>query len=141
MEINEIHKLIEKFEQSSLSYLEINHKDTHIKVKKEILANPAQSVQPVQNVVANNIQISETTSKFTPVKSPIVGVFYSCPSPDSKAFVQEGSKVEKGDVIGIIEAMKMMSEVRANVSGIVRKIHAQNEQLVEFDDILIEIEE
>ena len=71
------------------------------------------------------------------VKSPIVGTFYSAPSPDSAPFVQVGDKVKKGDVIYIIESMKVMSEITAEFDGVVKEILVQNGDSVEFDQTIM----
>lgn len=75
------------------------------------------------------------------VKAPLVGVFYAAPSPEKPAFVQVGSRVEKGDTLCLIEAMKMMSEVVAPKSGVIREIFAENGAMVEFDAPLFAIQE
>lgn len=73
------------------------------------------------------------------VKAPIVGVFYAAPSPDATPFVKVGQQVQQGDTLCLIEAMKMMNELKAPVSGVVRRIFGQNGELVEFDQVLYEI--
>ncbi len=74
------------------------------------------------------------------VKAPIVGTFYRAPSPDADAFVNVGDRVEVGDVLCIIEAMKLMNEIESEVSGVVRQILVENAQPVEFDQPLFIIE-
>lgn len=75
------------------------------------------------------------------VKSPIVGVYYKAPSPESEPFVKVGDSVEKGEIIFIIEAMKMINEIKAPVSGVINKINFENEELVQYDDVVMEIKE
>ena len=72
--------------------------------------------------------------------SPIVGTFYRQPAPDSDAFVQVGDRVKKGQVLCIIEAMKLMNEIESDVDGVVREIYPQNAQAVEFGEPLFGIE-
>jgi acetyl-CoA carboxylase biotin carboxyl carrier protein len=74
------------------------------------------------------------------VKSPMVGTFYSAPSPDSQPFIAVGSKVEKESVLCILEAMKVMNEIQSDVSGVVREILVNNGQPVEFNQKLFAIE-
>lgn len=74
------------------------------------------------------------------VKAPIVGTFYRSPSPDAESFVSEGDSVSKGDVLCIIEAMKLMNEIEAEVSGVVREILVENSQPVEYDQPLFVID-
>ena len=79
-------------------------------------------------------------SQGTPVESPLVGTFYAAPSPDSAPFVQVGDKVTPDTVICIIEAMKVMNEIKAEKSGVVKEIVAQNGQPVEYGQVLIVLE-
>ena len=74
------------------------------------------------------------------VKAPIVGTFYAAPSPDSKPFVKVGDRVKKGDVIFIIESMKVMSEVPSEFDGVVKEICVQNGDAVEFDQTIMVLE-
>lgn len=76
----------------------------------------------------------------TPVESPLVGTFYSAPSPDSAPFVKVGDRVTPDTVICIIEAMKVMNEIKAEKSGVVKEIVAQNGQPVEYGQVLIILE-
>ncbi len=82
----------------------------------------------------------ESTAHLTPVKAPIVGTYYSSPSPDAAVFVKEGDRIEKGQVLGILEAMKLMNEIESEVAGIVRKILVQNGNPVEYGQDLFLIE-
>lgn len=88
------------------------------------------SVPAVQNVQAE--EVPEVMSGNV-VKSPIVGTFYAAPSPDKPAFVQVGDRVKKGDVIMIIESMKLMNEVQSDFDGVVEKILVSDGQAVEYD--------
>ncbi|MEX0746819.1 MAG: acetyl-CoA carboxylase biotin carboxyl carrier protein, partial [Rhodothermales bacterium] len=74
------------------------------------------------------------------VKAPIVGTFYRLPAPDEESFVNVGDEVAAGDVLCIIEAMKLMNEIESDVNGIVRKILVENAQAVEYDQPLFVIE-
>lgn len=82
----------------------------------------------------------EDTSKYTEVKAPIVGTFYRAPSPDAEPFVKEGDTVKKGQVLCIIEAMKLMNEIESEVSGVVRKILVANGEPIEYGQVLFLIE-
>ncbi len=82
----------------------------------------------------------ESTAHLTPVKAPIVGTYYSSPSPDAAVFVKEGDRIEKGQVLCILEAMKLMNEIESEVAGIVRKILVQNGNPVEYGQDLFLIE-
>ncbi len=82
----------------------------------------------------------EDTSKYVEVKAPIVGTFYRAPSPDAEPFVKEGDTVRKGQVLCIIEAMKLMNEIESEVSGVVRKILVANGEPIEYGQTLFLIE-
>lgn len=82
----------------------------------------------------------EDTSKYIEVKAPIVGTFYRAPSPDAEPFVKEGDMVKKGQVLCIIEAMKLMNEIESEVSGVVRKILVANGEPIEYGQALFLIE-
>lgn len=82
----------------------------------------------------------EDTSKYIEVKAPIVGTFYRAPSPDADPFVKEGDTVKKGQVLCIIEAMKLMNEIESEVSGVVRKILVANGEPIEYGQVLFLIE-
>ncbi len=82
----------------------------------------------------------EDTSKYAEVRAPIVGTFYRAPSPDAEPFVKEGDTVKKGQVLCIIEAMKLMNEIESEVSGVVRKIMVSNGEPIEYGQVLFLIE-
>ena len=97
---------------------------------------PAQAqTAPVQTSAPGAVQADSGSQ----IKSPMVGVFYSAPAPDKPAFVSVGDKVEKGQVICIIEAMKIMNEVTADKSGTVCEILVDNGDVVEFDQPLFKL--
>jgi oxaloacetate decarboxylase alpha subunit len=77
---------------------------------------------------------------FTRVEAPMVGVFYRAPQPGAPPFVEEGDTVAQGQTLCILEAMKLMNEIKAELEGVVRKIHVQNAQPVEFGQLLFELE-
>jgi acetyl-CoA carboxylase biotin carboxyl carrier protein len=82
----------------------------------------------------------EDASRYIEVKAPIVGTFYRAPSPEAEPFVKEGDAVKKGQVLCIIEAMKLMNEIESEVSGVVRKILVSNGEPVEYGQVLFLIE-
>lgn len=102
---------------------------------------PAPPVAAQTPAAATPAEAPEATVHGHVVKAPIVGTFYRAPSPDADVFVEVGKTVSKGDVLCIIEAMKLMNEIEAEVSGTVRQILVQNGQPVEFDQPLFVIEE
>ncbi len=135
-------ELLEAIDRSSVTSLEINDPDgTRIKLKKEGVHLPA--VQPVQTL---SISSPEIPSKTEPVqegniiKSPIVGTVYLSPSPGEPPFVSPGTVVSKGDILCIVEAMKMMNEIESEYSGKVSQVLVENGELVEYGQPLMIID-
>jgi len=83
----------------------------------------------------------EDTAGLTPIKSPIVGTFYRSPSPDAESFVKEGDKVTANSIVCIIEAMKIMNEIKAEISGTVEKVLVQNGEPIEYGQPLFLVRE
>lgn len=142
MSIDIIKTLIKEFNGSDLTRLKLNYEDFQIELEKDLACTatvpkvaPTQ-MAPVATAEVNIITGCNEQQVGTEVKSPMVGTFYASSSPDSKPFVTIGSKVKKGDVVCIIEAMKLMNEVEAETDGEVVAILVENEQMVEFDQPL-----
>lgn len=154
MDLKEIRQLIKLVESSDISELEIEEKDKKIKISKnysgQALAThqllPAMAQAPLQNAAAalppnSAADKPETKSdKIVEVKSPMVGTFYRSPSPDSDAYVEIGKSVKTGDVLCIVEAMKLMNEIESDVTGKVVEIMVDNSQPVEYNQVLFLIE-
>jgi acetyl-CoA carboxylase biotin carboxyl carrier protein len=152
MDIRKIKKLIELVEESGISELEISEGEESVRISRaapvqaypmmQQYAMPAQQ-QPAQ-VAALAPAAAETTAPAAVsghiVRSPMVGTFYRTPSPDAKAFVEVGQKVNAGDTLCIVEAMKMMNQIEADKSGVVKAILVENGQPVEYDEPLVVIE-
>lgn len=150
MDYKAIQELIKTMNDSGLYALEIESEGTHIKMKKgpdQIIMGSAQNTDTIQNSqpmvqVASSDQKSaqkEVTveapkeeGNIHVIKSPIVGTFYASASPDKEDFVQVGTKVKKGSVLCIIEAMKLMNEIESEVDGEVVEILVKNEDMVEY---------
>ena len=135
MDTEKIRELIEIFNNSGLEKLKMEENGFKISLKKggrTVIAPPS----PV-----NALEMSETLdfSNMTEIKSPLVGVFYSSPSPDLPPFVTIGSKVKKGDVLCIIEAMKVMNEIVAETDGEVVDICVKNGDIAEYGQVLFKI--
>jgi len=140
-DIRNIKKLVEIFENSSLCFFELSEGDFRLRLEKGVqnicapagpereAACPAQT-PAVQTVDFNNIK---------EVKSPMVGVFYGAAAPGEKPFVERGSRVKKGDVLCIIEAMKLFNEVTSDFDGEVADICVSDGQVVEFSQVLFKI--
>lgn len=84
---------------------------------------------------------SNLQKDFRKVKAPIVGVFYAAPNPEAEPFVKTGDMVKKGDTLCLMEAMKMMNELKSPVDGVVKAVYGRNGELAEYDEILFEVEE
>ena len=151
MDIRKIKKLIELVEESDISELEISEGEESVRISRSIPATnysaPVQNIQipqPAPVVVAPTVEaevIADTnTINGTTIKSPMVGTFYRTPSPESKAFVEVGQSVNVGDVLCIVEAMKMMNQIESEKAGTIKAILVENGQPVEFDQPLFIIE-
>ena len=134
-------------QESDLNEIEVKEGEESVRInrKKEVNINPASSQvsisapAPQQSVSPPAIE-EEPTHELAKITSPMVGTFYRSPAPGKPAFVEIGQKVKAGDVVCIVEAMKMMNQVKSDVDGVVREIHIEDGQPVEFDQPLISIE-
>ena len=144
MQIDEIIKLIEtvsKNDVDSLNYATDSEKIVIKKNKKKFVTGETQSAPVLQSVSFEAVSEKENTkvSGHT-VTSPLVGTFYSAPSPDAPSFVNVGDRVKKGQVIGIIEAMKLMNELESDFDGVIKEILVKDEDVVEFGQPLFILE-
>jgi acetyl-CoA carboxylase biotin carboxyl carrier protein len=143
MDIRKIKKLIEMLQESDLNEIEVSQGEESVRISRG--NNNTVSTQiPLNN---NPIQVSEIGEdeiqqelSGNQIKSPIVGTFYRRPNPEKAAFINVGDVIEVGDVVCIVEAMKMMNEIKSEYSGKVVSIIAEDGQPVEFDQTLIIIE-
>lgn len=146
LNFDEINKIIDKFNQSSVRELDINDGEFHLHLSKNE-NSPETPVQPIQPVQSSEPAVKvENSSKNSAAGSnqivaPMVGTVYLQPEPEAKPYVEPGKMVHAGDVVCVIEAMKMLTEVKSNVTGQVKNILVENEDLVEYDQPLFEIEE
>ncbi|HHX52839.1 MAG TPA: acetyl-CoA carboxylase biotin carboxyl carrier protein [Erysipelothrix sp.] len=130
MDINKIKELIELFEKTSLSSLSVKQDDSEITLTKE-----TKSYQE-----APQLPIETPSQSGHLIKSPIVGTFYRAPSPESKNFVEIGDQVNVGDVLCVIESMKMMNEITSDIQGTITHIHKNNKEMVEYDELIFTID-
>lgn len=133
MEIKLLKDVVALFENSSLTTMEVEAENIKIKLKKGCTL----SVRPVSQQPAPMPVQSQTQAEY--VKSPLVGTFYAAPSTDSQPFVQVGSYVNRGDTLCIIEAMKVMNEIKAPKAGWITSIEVKNGDMVQYDDCLMAI--
>ena len=155
MDIKTVKNLLNLFENSSLGEMEVesNGGEENLRVVLKRNAAPAVTVAPVPSAAtpaenAGEKLQAETGSSpegvldynlVSDIKSPMVGVFYSAPSPESDPFVTRGTKVKRGDTLCIIEAMKLMNEVVAERDGEIVEVLAKSGELVEFGQVLFKI--
>ena len=149
MNIQEIKELMQALEQSTLASLEVSQGDSRVRLEKygamvavedrqtataaPVLAQPpvTEAPQAVISPVAE-VKAGSSQPEGQVVSCPLVGVFYAAPSPEDAPFVSVGSTVKKGDVLCIVEAMKLMNEITAEQDGVITKICAENGQVVEY---------
>ncbi len=135
MDLKDLERLIALLKEHELAEIEIETEGEYIKVRAKegmMLPTVSSSVSSMPQTVGSVENSMETDPNLVEVKSPMVGTFYRAPSPDAEPFVKEGDKVEVGQTLCIIEAMKLMNEIKAEVSGIVEKILVENAQPVEY---------
>ena len=137
----EIEELTKYLREKGLSEITIETKDGKITVKKDIHGVVKSSAMPSSGSSQKpSAEPEAQKSKYYEVTSPMVGTFYMSPSPGAEPFVKVGSKVKSGDVLCIIEAMKIMNELPSEVSGVITEIVAKDNQTVEFGQVLMRID-
>lgn len=146
MDIRKIKKLIELLEESGIAELEIKEGEESVRICRyspmlqaaaPLAAQPGASIQASVAAIEPTINVDLSGQQ---IKSPMVGTFYASASPTSGPFVREGQKVNIGDTLCIIEAMKMMNQIEADKSGVIKSILVENASPVEFDQVLFIIE-
>ena len=151
MDIRKVKKLIELLEESGIDELEIKEGEESVRISRHS-KTPAQQyyapapvaapVAPAAAPVAAAAPAAEAAApalKGTVVRSPMVGTFYRKPSPTSPNFAEVGQAVKKGDTLCIVEAMKMMNHIEADIGGVIDAILVEDGQPVEFDQPLFTI--
>lgn len=150
MDLRKIKKLIELLEESNLAELEIHEGEESVRLTRPgpappppMAAPPAAAPQPAAPPAAGAEAGGEREQDDLPegetVRSPMVGTFYGAPDPDSEPFVTPGQKVSRGDVLCLIEAMKMFNQIESEYSGTVAAVLVESGQPVEFDQPLFVI--
>lgn len=157
MDIRKVKKLIELLEESGIGEIEIKEGEESVRISRSsgtppqmagyamapppapVMAAPPPAAPAAEAAPAPEAEVSGASTNGTVVNSPMVGTFYRSPSPSSASFVEVGKTVKAGDVLCIIEAMKMMNQIEADVSGTVEAILVENGQPVEFDQPLFSI--
>ena len=145
MDIRKVKKLMELLEQSGMAEIEIKEGEESVKISRfgnAPLITPTVSQQPAAMVTPSQVESTNKGAEASGdlISSPMVGTYYSAPSPSAKPFVTVGQHVNKGDTIGIIEAMKIMNQIEADHSGTVVEILVKDGEAVEFGQALIVIQ-
>lgn len=153
MDIRKVKKLIELLEESGINEIEIHEGEESVRISRgssattsviTAAAPPAHHAiaapAPAAVAAADTTAPTETVANGHVMRAPMVGTFYRSPSPGAKPFTEVGTKVKAGDTLCIIEAMKMLNQIEADVSGTVVEILGENGQPVEFDQPLFVIE-
>ena len=152
MDIRKVKKLIELLEAPSVDEIEIKEGEESVRISRNTGAPIAMAAAPIPAAPAMPAPVAPVAAPApaaapaapavntdNAVKSPMVGTFYRSPSPEAPSFVEVGQSVRAGDVLCIVEAMKMMNQIEADRAGTVTAIHAENGEPVEFDQPLITI--
>jgi len=152
MELQAIKELIAAVDKSSITKFKFESDDFKLKLEKE-QANVAhavvQSVNPVEadvlttvtEVPVQNVVKTEVAKSAIDVVAPLVGVFYEASGPGIEPFVKVGQSVNEGDTVCILEAMKVLNEIKAPATGVVTQIYVANGDVVEFGQVLMEIDD
>ena len=151
MDIRKVKKLIEMLEESNLNEIEIKEGEESVKlvkaqvssIKEQIVSsvNEVPKISSTENQDQKNSEMEKEEQILgKTVDSPMVGTFYGAPNPGADDFVSVGDKISEGDVLCIIEAMKMMNEVKSDFSGTVKQVLVENAEPVEFGQALFVVE-
>tara|TARA_B100002049_G_C16003290_1_gene342492 strand:+ start:230 stop:670 length:441 start_codon:yes stop_codon:yes gene_type:complete len=142
MDIRKVKKLIEMLEASQLEEIEIQEGEESVRLVKKKSHSIVSEVNSLKKSLDSDtpnfesISESKTHSEGEKITSPMVGTFYTAPSPGAKPFVSVGDEINEGDVVCIVEAMKMMNEIKSDFSGKITAIMAENAEPVEFGQSL-----
>ena len=153
MKYEELRELITHIDESSLAYVDVETESHHVIISKEVpqmrmkQEDSPQAQAIIEPSVENEVRTVEIPKenveievKGEVIEAPMVGVVYLQATPDADPYVKVGDKVEQGDVICIVEAMKLMNEIQAPFSGVITEVFVQNEEVVEYGQPLLRIE-
>lgn len=154
MDIRKVKKLIELLEESGIGEIEIKEGEESVRISRGVSGAPAPApspavapppppaptlVAPAASAAPAEPESKSAQAEGHVVKSPMVGTFYRSPSPSSPAFVEVGKTVKAGDILCIVEAMKMMNQIEADAPGTIEAVLVENGEPVEFDQPLFSI--
>jgi len=139
--VDEVRQLVELMVQHDLGEVDITDGDRKILLKRGVTCVPAVAAQPVAVAPAAPAAVEEAhASGLVEIRSPMVGTFYAAASPDSDAYVSVGASINDESVVCIVEAMKVMNEVKAECLGTIAEICVKNAQPVEYGQVLFRVE-
>lgn len=138
MDLRKLKKLIDLVEESGIAELEVTEGEEKVRITR-VSSTPQAFAQPVAQMYAAPAAAPAADTQNA-MKSPMVGTFYRSPSPGAKSFIEVGQSVNAGDTLCIIEAMKLMNEIEADRSGVVKAILVEDGQPVEYGEPLFVIE-
>ena len=141
MEIKNIEQLARVMRENELTLLEVTEDGVSVKLERraEGTGTAPAAQRTFTHAAADGTENAVQNAPGTVVTSPTVGVFYTAPSPESRPFVSVGDTIKRGDVLCIIEAMKLMNEIPAELDGTIAEIYASNGQMVEYGQPLLRI--
>ena len=148
MDLRKIKKLIEMLQESDLNEIEVREGEESVRINREkevqhyVQAQPKTTSKATKSVSKRGSleEDKDEDLNLKNIKSPMVGTFYRKPAPDKSPFIEIGQKINIGDTVCIVEAMKMMNQVKSEFEGTIKEIHIQDGQPVEFDQTLISVE-
>lgn len=135
MNMNEVYQLLEYFEASVLSEVEVEMDGVKVAAKKNTFEAGHGSVK----TTTESVPVHKKPLGGKKITAPLVGIFYRASAPGEEPFIKEGQQIKKGDVIGIIEAMKLMNEITATEDGVVLSIEAKDGEMVEYGETLVNL--
>lgn len=137
MEVKDIIELMKAISEYGLTGFELEEGDWKLTMKREKKGTPGMLTEPEKPEEKKKEAIGPSSDQI--ISCPLVGTFYSSPSPEAEDFVKVGDRVKKGQVIGIVEAMKLMNEIESEYDGVVEAILVKNEETVEYGQPLFRI--
>ncbi len=143
MELEDLKELIELLKDTDITELQVEKDGTKVKIKREKMLTSLDlpGHKPAMHMEkAAASEAEEETQRLVTVTSPIVGTFYRSPTPEADPFIEIGARVGKGQVLCIVEAMKLMNEIESEIDGVVMKILVDNGQPVEYGEPLFLLE-
>ena len=147
MNVKKIEEVILLMEKHNLTEVSIEEEGKKIHLRKgavgvieEVIKTPSPVLTPIEPKAAQPEPVKEESKNVLEIKAPMVGTFYRSPSPDAKSYVDIGSTVKEGDVLCIIEAMKLMNEIKSEVKGKIVDVLVENGDPIEFGQVLFLVE-